>query len=169
MTENWKPVVGFESHYEISDLGNVVSIRNNHGNPRRRALKAGVTRDGYLRVELSKGGEQTKKHVAHMVLEAFVGPRPAGMQACHGPAGQKDNSLTNLRWDTPASNYQDRINAGSLQGEKHHQCSIDEATARSIKKMAADKTILARDIATKFGTTVHVVRNIRNNKSWAWL
>lgn len=169
MTENWKPVVGFETHYEVSDLGNVVSIRNNHGNPRRRALKAGVTRDGYLRVELSKSGEQTKKHVAHMVLEAFVGPRPAGMQACHGPAGQKDNSLTNLRWDTPASNYQDRTDAGFLQGEKHHQCSITEATAVKIKALLKENKLTARQIAQQLGTTIWVVYGISHNKTWRHL
>lgn len=164
-----KPVVGFESHYEVSNLGNVVSIRTNHGNARRRPLKNGVTQDGYLRVELSKSGKRFKKHVAHMVLEAFVGPRPEGMHCCHEDDNPANAALSNLRWNTPASNYEDQVRSGNKKGERHHQCSITEEKARKIKAMAEDRTILARDIAKQFGTTVNVVRNIRNGQSWGWL
>lgn len=169
MGERWLPVVGFELHYEVSDLGRIRSIRNNHGNARQRLLNPSVTHDGYLRVALSKERRYTKKHVAHAVLEAFVGPRPEGMHACHGPSGQQCNELTNLRWDTPAANYADRAATGFLRGTKHHQCSISEETARKIKAAGADRSRLARDIAREYGTTVHVVRNIRNGFSWSWL
>ena len=54
--------------------------------------------------------EGTIKHQAvHvLVLEAFVGPRPEGMWALHGPLryadGTPDNRLSNLEWGTPSKN-----------------------------------------------------------------
>lgn len=169
MTEEWRPVVGFEGYYEVSDLGRVCSVRTNHGNPRRRMRKPSLTHDGYERLELSRPGCKAKKHVSHMVLEAFVGPRPEGHQACHGPVGLRGNRLSNLRWDTVRANYDDIVNAGSRKGERHGMVSISEEVARQIKIAASDASRLARDIADEFSTTVHIVRNIRNSKSWAWL
>lgn len=167
--KNWRPVVGFEDYYQVSDEGDVVSTRNNHGNPRWRPVKPGVTWDGYLRCGLSKSGVKSKKHVAHMVLEAFVGPRPEGMLACHNDDNGLNAKLSNLRWGTPRSNYDDTIRLNSRKGEKHGCCTITEDIARQIKLVASDRTILARDIAIKFGTTVNVVRNIRNGASWSWV
>jgi hypothetical protein len=48
-----------------------------------------------------------------MVLEAFVGPRPPGKEACHGPEGHLDNSVANLRWDTRTNNILDAVREGS--------------------------------------------------------
>ena len=169
MNEVWRDVVGAEGFYEVSNLGNVRSIRTNFGNPRIRLLKPQITHDGYMRCSLSINGKKIKKHIAHMVLEAFVGPRPKGSQACHGPRGKSQNDLRNLRWDTPEANYADRTATGFMRGRRHHQCTITEEVARKIKLEAGDNTVPARDIALKYGTTVHVVRNIRNNKSWSWL
>lgn len=169
MTERWLPVVGYEGYYEVSDEGQVRSIRTNFGNPRERLLKPQPTHDGYQRVELSKDNEQERRHVSHLVLEAFVGPRPAGLQACHGDDDGSNNRLSNLRWDTRRANYDDAIRNGNRKGEKHHGATITEEVARQIKVLAANRSIWAREIADKFNTTVHVVRNIRNGKTWAWV
>lgn len=47
-----------------------------------------------------------------MVLEAFVGPRPVGLYGCHNDGDPANNRLTNLRWDTPASNTADKVMHG---------------------------------------------------------
>lgn len=48
-----------------------------------------------------------------MVLEAFLGPRPKGMVACHIDGDIDNNSITNLRWDTQASNIRDTVLHGN--------------------------------------------------------
>lgn len=171
MDETWKPVVGYENYYEVSDKGNVRSLCNNKG-PRRapRSLKVEQTHDGYGRVHLSKGGEKVRRKVHHLVLEAFVGPRPTGLFGCHNDDNGMNNHLSNLRWGTRKSNYDDRDKNGSTAKGARHGCAlISEDTARKVKTAAQDKSRLARDIANEYGVTVNIVRNIRNNKSWAWL
>lgn len=70
---------------------------------------------------------------------------------------------------TQRANYDDAIKNGNRKGEKHRAATITEATARLIKTAATDRTRLARDIAREFQTTIHVVHNIRNGKTWTWL
>lgn len=47
-----------------------------------------------------------------LVLLAFVGPCPDGMEACHANDIPTDNRLANLRWGTHADNMRDRIENG---------------------------------------------------------
>lgn len=70
--------------------------------------------DGYLCVKIS--GETVKVH--HLVLEAFHGPRPYGLEGCHGPGGSQDNRAEVLRWDTHQENLKDRERNKTRQPER---------------------------------------------------
>ena len=72
MTELWRPVVGYESDYLVSDQGNVWSFRN------QRCLKQRWLDGRYLAVNLNVNKVQKTKKVHHLVAEAFIGPRPDG-------------------------------------------------------------------------------------------
>lgn len=112
-TERWLPVLGYENKYEVSDLGRVRSARLG------RLLKPLPCVGGYAQVCLYSSGRDTGKfHLIHkLVLEAFVGPRPAGMQACHFPdQSGTNNRLSNLRWDTPKANAAERRSPGGRGG-----------------------------------------------------
>lgn len=125
MNERWRPVLGF-SNYEVSDLGKVrrLSYRAECGNGGRTRLIRGrrerpeVTWEGRLRVKLRNGtGKIFRKAISTLVLEAFVGPRPRGMECCHFPdRSPKNNRLRNLRWDTPAANVADAVKHGTRPG-----------------------------------------------------
>jgi len=98
-TEGWLPVVGYEGEYEVSDFGRVRSLKTG------TMMKPLPSKGGYVQVCLRTLGV-AKWHLIHkLVLEAFVGPRPDGMEACHSPDSKGDNnSLGNLRWDTKVAN-----------------------------------------------------------------
>lgn len=74
MTEVWKEVKGWEGRYEVSNLGQVRSLFDNHGNPRiePRMLKPTNDRYGYLRVGLHKDGKKILKLVHRLVAEVFL-------------------------------------------------------------------------------------------------
>ena len=103
--ERWLPVVEYEGRYWVSDRGRVRGSRG--------VLKPSARRSRYLSVGLWKNGVCEVRTVHRMVLEAFVGPRPEGMEGCHGPGGLHDNKVTNLRWDTHAENVMDSVRAGT--------------------------------------------------------
>lgn len=119
--ERWLPVVGFEDRYQVSDQGRVKSqayqVGTKYGDPcwhPGRILTGRKTKKGYVIVGLSyAGGKSVQKRVHRLVLEAFVGPCPDGMECCHGPGGPSDNRLDNLRWDTREENARDIVRHGN--------------------------------------------------------
>ena len=118
--EIWKPVVGYEGYYEVSDRGAVRSLdrTDSLGRSRRgKPMKPKTTRQGYRSVGLKRPGEPTRFVQVHrMVLEAFVGPAPDGMMACHWDDVPGNNYLYNLRWDTASANYYDAVRNGRRLG-----------------------------------------------------
>jgi hypothetical protein len=115
----WRPVLGYEGIYSVSNTGLVRSedrIVFTGGHPFVRKgilmkplLKVGQPQ-GYLRINLRNGGQRITRCVHAIVLEAFVGPRPPKMDACHFPdPNPSNNNLNNLRWDTRQANSMDRV------------------------------------------------------------
>ena len=118
--ENWKPVVGFEGAYEVSDRGRVFSLprRTRHwrgGTVARggKMLALAVGEAGYPLVSLGRDGRISQHLVHRLVLEAFVGPCPKGMECCHEDGVRTNNRLSNLRWDTRKANHADAIRHGT--------------------------------------------------------
>jgi len=118
-TETWRPVVGHEGLYEVSDLGRVRSVDRDVAYPggrmqrhRGRVLSPKRTDEGRKYVNLSRQGKARLYKVALLVLEAFVGPRPPGTFGCHSDGDASNDRVTNLRWDTPSANNYDRIAHG---------------------------------------------------------
>lgn len=110
--EEWR-VIPKHPKYEISNLGRM-RRKNKHyypqwpsqPTPEYRYYK-GSYRGGYIRLFRGRG----KKTItyAHAVLEAFVGPRPVGMQCDHINRIKDDNRLVNLRWVTCSDNQRNRV------------------------------------------------------------
>jgi hypothetical protein len=123
--ELWRPVVGYESRYEVSSLGRVKSLARierysrilNNGvrstverSMPERILAASRGSNGYLTVRL-----QGKTYTVHsLVLTAFKGPKAAGHASCHCDGNKENNRKDNLRWDTYAANNRDRFKHGMM-------------------------------------------------------
>lgn len=99
MQEIWKPVKGYEDFYEISNLGNVKSLRRNI------ILKQRLNNKGRYYVNLSDGISQYKsKMIYRLVAEAFI-PNPNNLpQINHKDENPKNNKLDNLEWCTAKYN-----------------------------------------------------------------
>jgi hypothetical protein len=121
-----RPVAGFEGLYRVTDDGRVQSYHSGAW----ADLKPAKGHRGHLYVTLCRNGEKHTRYVHRLVLEAFVGPCPPGMECCHDPHPNPANcALPNLRWDTPKANIADSIRHGrsmSLPGESNGQAVLDE-------------------------------------------
>lgn len=115
--EEWRPIPGYEGIYEVSDQGRVRSLdRVRHLGGRRlrgQDIKPSSNGRGRLQVGLRRDGQSRALQVHRLVLAAFVGPCPDGMQACHWDDDPSNNTLANLRWDTPSANMLDRVRLGT--------------------------------------------------------
>jgi len=122
--ERWRDVVGYEGLYRVSDLGRVRSVdravRGGYGEPKklvgkvRRLSQNSIS--GYLFTSLCKEGKQRVVSVHRLVLAAFVGPCPDGLEVRHGPNGVVDNSVGNLSYGTKSQNSLDRRRDGTDNG-----------------------------------------------------
>ncbi|AWN02654.1 HNH endonuclease [Mycobacterium phage Xavia] len=131
MTEEWRPIPGTGGRYDVSDMGRVRSngwefIRSD-GVPTRVRAKVLSARSshpaGYVMVNLvMPDGTRRHVHVHHLVLEAFVGPRPDGHYGCHNNGDPSDNRLANLRWDAPTENSFDKIRHGTDHNANKTHC-----------------------------------------------
>lgn len=132
VSERWKPVMGFHDIYEVSDHGRVRSLdrtgwdrlgrkRTFHG----RVLAAALSRrHKRLYVALCMDGRQCTQMVHRLVLTAFVGPCPPGLEGCHSNGIATDNRLVNLRWDTHEANIQDLVRHGMHPKRQRTVCPL---------------------------------------------
>lgn len=123
LIEIWRPVVGYEGFYEVSNLGRVRSLdRYKKGKHNAVMLLQGKLltlkkrSNGYIEISLSKNGKH-KSHLLHrLVAEAFI-PNPEDKPCVdHINTDRSDNVVwlnqdgsvnydkTNLRWVTPKEN-----------------------------------------------------------------
>lgn len=121
--EQWRPVVGYEHAYEVSNLGRVRAVERmvqagrTYRTIKPKVLKGVVRPSGYVQVTLRR-----KSHLVHtLVARAFIGERPVGYETCHNNGDAADNRLENLRYDTVSENRLDIVRHGrSWQANKTH-------------------------------------------------
>ena len=102
-----------------------------------------------------------------MVLEAFVGPRPLGHWACHNDGDQSNNHVSNLRWDTPTGNFQDRDKHGKTSRGSHRWNSkLTEAHVREIKRMLRNG-LKQVHIANLYNVSSTLICRINSGKLWS--
>jgi hypothetical protein len=120
-----------------------------------------------LVVDLSRGGKSTKHHVSRLVLRAFVGPCPEGMEACHNDGNPYNNTLGNLRWDTHRSNIDDiEIHGTRERGSSHHMAKLTEEDVALIRKHLREKTHLQKELCALFNVSPAGITQIKQGKTW---
>lgn len=116
MVEEWRPVVGYETLYQVSSMGRI------WGNVRNRVLKPIPNHLGYLAVGLHRGNTRQYRFIHVIVLAAFVGPKPEGQETRHLDADRTNNALSNLCYGTKSENAQDRIRHGHHENLSKTHC-----------------------------------------------
>ncbi len=121
---------------------------------------------GYPAVTLHNNGARRRAMVHHLVLEAFVGPRPDGMQARHLDGNRWNPSLSNLCWGTWEENQADRIRHGNLlHGERHGQSRFKEKDVRQILERLKQGESSA-NIAKEFQVSKTAVLKLKWGHTW---
>lgn len=169
MIEEWKDIPGFEGYYKCSNLGRIKSIPRKNS-PNEKLLKP-YDNGRALITGLSAHGKKLNGNVGTFVLITFVSPRPTSMECCHNDGNYKDNTLSNLRWDTHLENCRDFVKQGkSQQGSKNVNSKFTDADVLAIKaELAKPWHGIQKYHAEKYHTTQQTINSIARAKSWTHL
>ncbi|WP_368904906.1 NUMOD4 domain-containing protein [Bacillus wiedmannii] len=99
MKEQWVPIADYEGHYEISNKGNVKSIKFK----KHRILKPFEWK-GYKKIKLVMDGTEKTVPIHRLVALAFVENQESKPLVNHKDGNKENNVYTNLEWTTNAEN-----------------------------------------------------------------
>ena len=156
--EIWKPVVGYEGFYEVSNLGNVRSLNwGNRGITKNIYLKP--HNRGYLQVELHANGRRKMFTVHRLVAEAFIQNEHGFPQVNHKDENKTNNAVDNLEWCTASYNarysmeiHPDRVTNRNYVGNGKHK----RRNNKKIEQISMDGKLIktwdnSREIFVKTG------------------
>lgn len=102
LTEKWLSVVGFESLYEVSDLGRVRSLPGGHR--KGDVLNPAKRNKDYWTVSLFKDGV-SKQYLIHRLVAIAHIPNPENKPVVNHKNGiTHENMVSNLEWNTVSEN-----------------------------------------------------------------
>jgi hypothetical protein len=172
--ESWKPIAGYTGLYLISDAGRVKSCTKEAPAGRIRqpkVMRQELSPEGYPTIRLSKGGHKTRHNVHRLVIEAFRGRCPEGMECRHIDGNPANNNIGNLKWGTRSENMQDAVQHGTThrpfgnaraRGEDNGNSKM---TARDVLSIRNDSR-LHRIIASDYGVTRSTISKIKTRERW---
>jgi len=168
--EQWKPVVGYEELYEVSNLGNVRQSFGGFKTKPGYVLKQPTTKAGYKRVTLYHPKKSIFVHV--LMLEAFIGPRLDGMVTNHKNGNKSDNRLENLEWTTQKHNVHHAIDLGNFftpVGEQHGESKLTARQVKEIRRLFATGKRTKAELSRQFNVTDVLIGLIVRRQAWKHL
>lgn len=160
--EIWKPVVGYEGMYEVSNLGRVKTLPKIKGSVNFKncyLLAQKTTKHGYLSVTLRHNKTAKYPPTHRLVAMAFI-PNPDNkMEVNHIDTNKQNNHVSNLEWVTSSENKRHMIGI-----EKHHLTAFTWDQIRQIRALRGIMT--QRAIADMFGVGHSCIGKIMLNQSY---
>lgn len=170
MQEEWRSV---HPKYEVSNLGRLRNV-SDPSNP--RIVNGGRNQWGHRMVCI----DRRTRYIHRLVLEAFVGPCPQGMECRHLDGNAGNNVLSNLAWGTHLENEADRVRHGTLIPARIIHRDRTTTRARGSKqwmaKFTEDQIVEIRkrilegerpcDLAREFNVCPATICYIRKGRTW---
>lgn len=130
-----KDIIGYEGLYQITSCGKVWSYKS------EKFLKPQKRKDGYLQVNLYKGGERKKCYIHRLVAEVYI-PNPEGLlEVNHKDENKENNALPNLEWCDRGYN----VNYGS-HSERVGKALSKPVFCEELNRTFESITIAAREL-----------------------
>lgn len=161
----WRDVPGYEGYYQVSNTG---LIRSRNKKPCFEVLKS-LSGGRYLRIFLCKEGKTSQRSIHSLVMLAFVGERPVGMEINHKNGVRHDNRLGNLEYCTRQENmlHTHRVlgSPNRARGERIQQSKLTEGNVIEIRKLYT-RGMTSNVLAEMFKVCVSNIRCIIRRDTW---
>jgi hypothetical protein len=173
MSSDWRAVVGYEGHYEVSRSGLVRSLDRHDAAGHRilgRLMKSRADKDGYPCLTLTLGQRRKSLKVHRLVLEAFCGPCPYGMEAGHLDGDPSNASIDNLKWITGKENmaHRDHVHNTQARGQSSPRSKLTQEDVLRIRESSIFGATVD-DLSSVYGVSPNTIYKIRDRSRWAGL
>jgi hypothetical protein len=170
--EIWKPIVGFEGSYSISNFGRVRSERNWRNSVAGMILRPDIINTGYARIKLYDSNGKRVRFFAHkLVALHFIGPCPEGMEIHHKDSVRCNNVAWNLEYVTHSQNisYFYKDGGEAVKGEANGISKLKNDDVINIRKEYKTGIYSQRYLARKYGVYQQTICKITTNRAWKHL
>lgn len=174
-TEEWRPIVGWERHYEVSNQGRIRSldrwVRRADWQPVFRAgriMKVAPSPNGYLGTVMTLNGRRNRVSVHRAVVTAFAGSIPAGHEVRHLDGDRQNNHLSNLATGTHSTNMLDAVAHGTHRNTRKAECKYGHRFSEdntSLTQGGVRECLACRRIKNRTVTPELTYWDVRE---WAW-
>ena len=169
-SERFLAVPGYEGLYSVSNRGRVWSF---YGNGRFLKQVLGG-RPGYerLAVTLWDGETRQQRRVHQLVMLAFVGPCPEGMEVLHLDGDRFRNHWPeNLAYDTHVVNQRQMAEHGTMTlavkvGSQRLNHKLTEEIVPAIRAEYAAGGVVEQDLADRYGVNVSTMHRMLARQTW---
>lgn len=150
MTEEWRPIAGFEGCYLVSNKGKIYSLWKN------RVITPIFNRQTrYYSICLCNGKEQKREYIHRIVAEAFCN-KPVGCNCVnHKDENRQNNNADNLEWCTIAYN-----NSYSDIGQ-YHRKRVAQVENWKVLRVFESAREAEKHVKTNYKNISAVCRGIR--------
>lgn len=178
MNEVWKPVVGLEGLYEVSNIGTVRSLPRVAEAPRgrKRLIAGGMMklhdrggrRKGYISVVMCLHGKHKNALVHRLVASAFI-PNPESLpQVNHIDGNKANNAVQNLEWVTAKQNHDHAIVENlyaKAVGDQFRRAKLNREAVAQIRALYA-AGVLERELADRYGVLQSTISKAVRMETW---
>ena len=169
LDEEFRDVIGYEDVYSVSNLGRVRRDAGGGSAVVGRILRPAVYSHGYPQIVLSLKGVRTNRMVHRLVVEAFLGPCPQGLEVNHLDGCKTNNQVGNLEYVTRSKNHLHAFQLGlreTPKGEDRRDAKLTDKKVRWIRKQYATGSALQRELAKKLGVSRQLVGDVLSGRIW---
>lgn len=165
----WKTIKGFE-RYSISDDGKVRRDVPYKSTKVGTIIKQWLNTYGYPCVSLRNIEHKNFRLSVHkLVLNAFVGPPPLGMQCNHKDGNKLNNQIDNLEWVTVGENIRHAVKLGLNKAKRGVESKLSKFKKRDIEwiRMWSELGYFRREIGEAYHVSRQTIDTIVNGERYA--
>lgn len=156
-----RPIAGYPN-YGVDQDGNTYKLNDGVWMPKRQT----IGNVGYPVIALWANNKGKTCTVHRLVLEAFVGPCPVGMEALHTDGNRLNNKVSNLRWGTRKENVADMVAHGRATiGSKNVTAKLSFVDVLWVRDMH-EMGFTPKELTKHFPVSVTTIRRVINRVTY---